>query len=165
MNAAAALGRRELLQVMFPVQRVSGDQVDVIVLRLPAENLLDAVCNRDEHGRIPGPARCFIAGQGRAMRQRHGHELVAPHVVHRAHQHIERNYGQAANGGIDIKAGPFGVEVKARASISCVRWLEQSITACGPLGLVPMVYAREDRGEPIVIMRAADAMKLMRGEM
>lgn len=54
---------------------------------------------------------------------------------------------------------------KTRASISCVRWLEQSIAACGPLGLVPMVYAREDRGEPIVIMRAADAMKLMRGEM
>ena len=81
------------------------------------------------------------------------------------HQHIERNYGQSANGGIDIKAGPFGVEVKARNTIACVRWLDQAIAASAPLGLVPVVYAREDRGEPIVIMRAADAMKLMMGEM
>lgn len=97
--------------------------------------------------------------------QRREREAYAHLCDELGHQHIERNYGQAANGGIDIKAGPFGVEVKARASISCVRWLEQSIAACGPLGLVPVVYAREDRGEPIVIMRATDAMKLMRGEM
>lgn len=106
-----------------------------------------------------------MAKSQRDKGQRREREAYAHLCDELGHQHIERNYGQAANGGIDIKAGPFGVEVKGRKDIAAIRWLEQALKASEPLGLIPVVYAVEDFSEPVVIMWAADAMKLMRGEM
>ena len=78
---------------------------------------------------------------------------------------VTRNYGQSALGGLDMAIGDvFGVEVKARAGIAVYPWLDQITEACKESKRIPIVLARADRREPIVIMHAVDAFRLMRGE-
>lgn len=79
---------------------------------------------------------------------------------------VTRNYGQSALGGHDMDVGEaFRVECKRRAGIAVYPWLDQAIAAAEGTQRMPVVIARADRREPIVIMRACDALKLMRGEL
>lgn len=56
----------------------------------------------------------------------------------------------------DLDHGIAGVhfEVKGRATIAAVEWLEQAERDCG--GSTPIVVARENRGEWFVLLRLAD---------
>ena len=68
---------------------------------------------------------------------------------------IERNIGQARDGGCDIDCGPYAVEVKRRKTLGTIYgWLQQCIAAAG--ARVPVVIAREDQGEWLVVMRLSD---------
>lgn len=75
---------------------------------------------------------------------------------------VKRNIGQARDGGCDINVGPLVVECKRRKTLGTVYgWLQQAINAGGG---VPVVVAREDQGEPIVILRLSDFFVLSRKE-
>lgn len=77
---------------------------------------------------------------------------------------VKRQLGQARDGGCDLSVGPFRIEVKRRARISSLKWLDQAQAACQP-GQIPVVLCRQDRGEWVVMFRAEDALALMRGEL
>lgn len=76
---------------------------------------------------------------------------------------IQRNIGQARDGGDDITVPPFRIECKRRAGIAVYEWLEQC-EAAAELSDIPVVIARADHKEAIVIMRYADWKKLAREE-
>lgn len=97
-------------------------------------------------------------------------------------QEQKRNIGQARDGGSDIDVGPLVVECKRRKTLGTVYgWLRQAIaaTAAKPahkqlrdwfgketqydLARIPVVVAREDQGEPIVIMRLSDFFVVCHG--
>jgi hypothetical protein len=74
----------------------------------------------------------------------------------------KRNIGQARDGGDDITLGRFRIECKRRKRLGTVQaWLAQAQAACAQAGDVPVVVAREDHGEALVIMRFADALPLL----
>jgi hypothetical protein len=79
---------------------------------------------------------------------------------------VQRNIGQARDGGDDITLPPYRIECKRRASIAVYAWLDQCAEACKPetYGMfntrvdtpsaqIPVVVARADHREAIVIMR------------
>jgi hypothetical protein len=83
---------------------------------------------------------------------------------------VQRNIGQARDGGDDITLPPYRIECKRRAgSIGVYPWLDQCVEACepGPLSpardnaaRIPVVVAKADFREPIVVMRWADWLAL-----
>ena len=100
---------------------------------------------------------------------------------------VKRKLGQARDGGCDLAVGPFRIEVKRRARISSLKWLEQAQAACEDewekretyyveppaIGMevkyvqppIPVVLCRQDRGDWVIMFRAEDALTLMRGEL
>lgn len=77
----------------------------------------------------------------------------------------KRNIGQARDGGDDITLGRFRIECKRRKRLGTVQaWLAQAQAACAQAGDIPVVVAREDHGEALVIMRFADARPLLLGQ-
>ena len=66
-----------------------------------------------------------------------------------------RNLDQWRDGGGDINLGPYMIECKRRASIAVYDWLDQC-TKAAQAGQIPVVVARGDRREAIVIMRLED---------
>lgn len=76
---------------------------------------------------------------------------------------ITRNLGQARDGGDDITIGVFRVECKRRKALSVYEFVDQVVAAAKP-GEVPLVIARADRRESLVILRLTDflEMELMR---
>ena len=77
---------------------------------------------------------------------------------------VQRNIGQARDGGDDITVGKFRVEAKRRKGIAVHEWVDQCVRACGPTD-VPVVACRGDGREWLVVMRLADALPLIRGEL
>ena len=77
---------------------------------------------------------------------------------------VKRHIGQARDGGEDINVPPFVIECKRRQGIAVYEWLHQCEAACKELGQIPVVVARADREEPIVILRYSDFKKLAREE-
>jgi hypothetical protein len=77
---------------------------------------------------------------------------------------IKRNIGQARDGGDDITVPPFRIECKRRAGIAVYDWLAQCERAC-ELSEIPVVIARADQKDAIVIMRYSDWKKLAREEL
>jgi hypothetical protein len=85
---------------------------------------------------------------------------------------VQRNIGQARDGGNDIDIGPLVVECKRRKTLGTVYgWLNQAIAAIGlrpadPSRLqIPIVVARQDAGTSIVIMRLEDFLELTTEEL
>lgn len=68
---------------------------------------------------------------------------------------VKRNIGQARDGGDDITVPPFRIECKRRQGIAVYAWLEQCIAACVPHD-IPVVVAKADRQDPIVVLRYSD---------
>lgn len=86
---------------------------------------------------------------------------------------IQRNIGQARDGGNDIDIGPLVVECKRRKTLGTVYgWLNQAIAALPKIAgtgfvinsKIPVVVARQDQGESIVILRLTDFIDLARDE-
>lgn len=77
---------------------------------------------------------------------------------------VRREIGQARDGGADIKLGAFKVEVKRRKGISVHEWVEQAAAACAERE-TPVVMCRGDGREWLMVLRAEDAVRLIRGEL
>lgn len=76
---------------------------------------------------------------------------------------VKRNLDQWRDGGHDIALGPYLIECKRRASIAVYEWLDQCTVACRSQK-TPLVVARGDRREAIVIMRLSDFLPLLKGK-
>jgi hypothetical protein len=69
----------------------------------------------------------------------------------------KRNIGQARDGGDDITLGRFRIECKRRKRLGTVQaWLSQAEASCEHADDLPVVIARQDHGEPLVLMRFED---------
>lgn len=78
---------------------------------------------------------------------------------------VRRQINQARDGGADIHVGPFRVEVKRRKGIAVYEWIDQAEAACTDFE-TPVVICRADgRTDWLVVLRAEDALRLMRGEL
>lgn len=70
---------------------------------------------------------------------------------------VQRNIGQARDGGNDLDRPPFTIECKRRASFGVQRaWIAQAIAACTPERPIPVLVVRADRDEAFVVMRFSD---------
>jgi Holliday junction resolvase len=80
---------------------------------------------------------------------------------------VKRNLGQARDSGDDITVPPFRIECKRRKGIAVYEWLEQCEMACYKVMRreFPVVIARADHKEPIVIMRYSDWKRIAAGEL
>ena len=68
-----------------------------------------------------------------------------------------RNLTQTRDSGGDIIVGRWLFECKRYASIAVYKWLDQAVEAADESGqLIPVVVAKADRKEPIVILRLSD---------
>lgn len=77
-----------------------------------------------------------------------------------------RNLSQTRDGGTDIALGKFRVEVKRRARIGNIyEWMAQSEAACDTPGQIPVVCARADRKQWLVIMNIEDFCRLAENEL
>ena len=74
-----------------------------------------------------------------------------------------RNLDQTRDGGGDIDLGAYMIECKRRASIAVYDWLDQCTCAARP-GQIPLVVARGDRREAVVILRLHDFIPMLRKE-
>jgi hypothetical protein len=75
---------------------------------------------------------------------------------------VKRKLGQARDSGNDIDLPPFRIECKRYAKIGVYVWLKQCIAACVP-GDIPVVIARADAQDAIVVMLYEDFKKLAAG--
>ena len=71
-----------------------------------------------------------------------------------------RNLTQTRDSGGDIIIGKWLFECKRYAKIAVYTWLDQAIKAAGE-NLTPVVIAKADRKEPIVIMRLDDFLSII----
>lgn len=80
---------------------------------------------------------------------------------------VARELGQARDAGCDIKVLPFYIECKRRHSLAVYAWLDQAVVAASavPYARYPVVIARADQRESVVIMRYADWKELAAGEL
>jgi hypothetical protein len=76
-------------------------------------------------------------------------------------EQVKRNLDQWRDGGHDIALGPYLIECKRRASIAVYEWLDQCTDACKGQK-TPLVVARGDRREAVVIMRLTDFLPLLK---
>jgi hypothetical protein len=84
-----------------------------------------------------------------------------------------RNIGQARDGGNDLDIGPLCVEVKRRKTLGTIySWLQQAIASLPAFRAknlrteaFPVVVAREDNGQWLVITRLSDFLVLTRDEL
>ena len=82
---------------------------------------------------------------------------------------VKRVLGQARDGGCDIVLPMIGgrralIEVKARKAFAVQLFLDQVEAVCEPRDL-PAVVLRQDRCEPLVLLRFEDYVELIRGEL
>jgi hypothetical protein len=71
-----------------------------------------------------------------------------------------RNLTQTRDSGGDIIIGKWLFECKRYAKIAVYTWLDQAIKAAGEK-LTPVVIAKADRKDPIVIMRLNDFLDII----
>lgn len=78
---------------------------------------------------------------------------------------VKRMIGQARDGGADIlDVPPLKIEAKRRKTLGTVMgWLRQCMVSAAPFSpAVPIVVAREDAGESIVIVRLIDFLPMFK---
>ena len=76
---------------------------------------------------------------------------------------VKRKLSASRDGGDDIEAGPYSVEVKRRKGIAASRFMDQA--AENAEGKTPVVMMREDGGQWLVMMRFDEWARIARGEM
>jgi hypothetical protein len=74
---------------------------------------------------------------------------------------VKRKLGQAREGGRDGDLGLLVIEVKRRARISVLRWLEQAEASVAHAHDIPIVAMREDNGRWMVVLNAEDFFSLV----
>ena len=75
----------------------------------------------------------------------------------------KRNLDQTREGGCDITAGPFNLEVKRRAKIGNIYdWMEQAAASCEDTPQKPVVVCRADGKKWLAIMPFGDWINLAR---
>lgn len=75
----------------------------------------------------------------------------------------KRNLDQTREGGCDITAGPFNLEVKRRAKIGNIYdWMEQAAASCEDTEKKPVVICRADGKKWLAIMPFGDWINLAR---
>jgi hypothetical protein len=75
---------------------------------------------------------------------------------------IERNIGQARDGGCDINAGSLVIEVKRRKTLTTFRaWYEQAKASVKRNGDIPVVVMREDGGQFMAALSLDDFIRLV----
>lgn len=75
----------------------------------------------------------------------------------------KRNLDQTREGGCDITAGPFNLEVKRRAKIGNIYdWMEQAAASCENTEKKPVVVCRADGKKWLAIMPFGDWINLAR---
>lgn len=72
---------------------------------------------------------------------------------------VRRNIGQARDGGDDITVPPFRIECKRRRGIAVREWLVQ-VERCSNPEDIPVVIAKPDWFEPVVVLRYKDFKQL-----
>jgi hypothetical protein len=76
---------------------------------------------------------------------------------------VTRRLGQARDGGHDLELPGFTVECKRRAGFIGHTWMAQAVAASARNGgLPPVVFARGDREQTIVMMRLEDWVEVVR---
>lgn len=78
---------------------------------------------------------------------------------------VARMLGQARDGGHDLEVGPYVIECKRRKTLPTIAaWMRQCLLAMTTHQdlekTVPVIIAREDAGESLVIMRLEDWLRL-----
>lgn len=90
----------------------------------------------------------------------HNWERDVVHILKDRGYDASRNLTQTRDSGGDIIIGKWLFECKRYAKIAVYTWLEQAIKAAGEK-LTPVVIAKADRKEPIVIMRLNDFLDII----
>lgn len=73
---------------------------------------------------------------------------------------VQRHIGQARDGGNDITVAPFRFECKRRKTLGTIEgWLAQASLGKSA-SETPVVVARSDKGESLVIMTLEDFLKI-----
>lgn len=90
------------------------------------------------------------------------YEREVVHILRDAGFDCARNLAQAREGGGDIHFDQFMVECKRRAKIAVYDWLDQATLAAQ--GKKPLVVARADSRENIVILRLVDFLDIIKDE-
>lgn len=85
---------------------------------------------------------------------------VVRDLINLGYDEARRNLEQVREGGGDINLPGFLLECKRYANIAVYKWLEQAKTAAKP-EQTPVVVARADRKEPIVILYWNDFREMM----
>lgn len=76
----------------------------------------------------------------------------------------KRNLSQVREGGCDIVAGPYRLEVKRRSRIGNIYdWMEQAKESCRDGGR-PIVVCRADGKKWLAVMLFEEVMRLFAGE-
>lgn len=76
---------------------------------------------------------------------------------------IQRNIGQARDGGTDIPFGNLRLECKRRRTLGTIeKWLKQSTDACKTSDQIPAVVARSDAGKSMVFLSLDNFLLLVR---
>lgn len=91
----------------------------------------------------------------------HGFEREVVNILKEHGINAARNLDQVRDSGGDISLPRVLLECKRRGSIAVYGWLDQASLAAKP-GQVPMVVARGDRREAIVILRLNDAIPFIK---
>jgi hypothetical protein len=100
---------------------------------------------------------CFHKmGKGQRIKGATYERDVAAFLSEVLHLDVRRVLGQARDGGADIHLPGVYVECKRRAAIAVYDWLDQCNKAAAESGSVPIVIARADHQESIVIMKLTD---------
>lgn len=90
----------------------------------------------------------------------HNWERDVVHILKDRGYDASRNLTQTRDSGGDIIIGKWLFECKRYAKIAVYTWLDQAIKAAGEK-LTPVVIAKADRKEPIVIMRLNDFLDII----
>ena len=78
---------------------------------------------------------------------------------------VKRKLEASREGGDDMEVGPFSIECKrvAKSGVKVLQWMKQAEGNAN--GKTPTVIFREDGGEWKVVMKLADFLPMMRGEL
>ena len=103
---------------------------------------------------------------GGAMSRNKGHTFerdIANDLTADMGVKVKRNLDQTREGKNDLNLPPFRIECKRYRAIGVMKWMKQAIAAC-ELSDTPVVIARADKEDPIVIMLYSDWKRLAREE-
>lgn len=93
---------------------------------------------------------------------------VAKQFSEAINSYFARNIGQSRDGGNDIDVGPLCIEAKRRKSLKTIEsWMAQAQAAADTRAArgriaYPVVVARQDAGESLIVFRLDDFLELFR---